>query len=148
MRRVGAGPSTNAGRMLLAGVAALALALALTVPGCSGGDDDDGPTGPTGPPDRVVLIIPNPSTIAADGSEVSELIINVMSLTGGPLDGAVVQLETDLGVFDETGTRDQQVSTDSHGLAFSGLRGDGQAGSATVTARSGGFTISVEIVLA
>jgi hypothetical protein len=123
---------------------AAALALTLTAPGCGGGNGD----GPTGPLDRIVFIIPNPSTIAADGSETSQLIIHVVTLvTGDPIEGAVVRLETDLGVFVDTGTRRHEVTTGGSGFADSALRGDGQAGTATVSARSGGFAIVVQIVL-
>jgi hypothetical protein len=135
-----AGPYASAGRALLV---AAALALTLTAPGCGGGNGD----GPTGPLDRIVFIIPNPSTIAADGSERSQLIINVVTLAGEPIEGAGVRLETDLGVFDDTGTRRHDVTTGSSGFAESELRGDGQAGTATVSARSGGFAIVVQIVL-
>lgn len=135
-------PYAAASRALLA--VAVALASVLAGPGCGGGGNDDGPTAPL---DRIVFVIPNPSTIAADGSETAQLIINVMTLAGAPFDGAVVRLETDLGVFVDTGTRNHEVTTGGSGFADSALRGDGQAGTATVTARSGGFSISVQIVL-
>jgi hypothetical protein len=136
-----AGSYASVGRALL--TVAVALASTLTAPGCGGGDGGD----PTGPPDRIVFIIPSPSTIAADGSETSQLIIHVVTLVGDPIDGAVVRLETDLGVFVDTGTRRHEVTTGSSGFATSALRGDGQAGTATVSARSGGFSISVQIAL-
>ncbi len=135
------GPYASVGRALLTTTAALALTL--TAPGCGGGGDD----GPTGPLDRIVFIIPNPSTIAADGSETSQLIIHVVTLVGDPIGGALVRLETDLGVFVDTGARRHDVTTDSSGFADSALRGDGRAGTATVSARSGGFSINVQIVL-
>lgn len=136
-----AGPYASVGRALL--TVAAALALSLTATGCGGGNGD----GPTGPPDRIVFVIPFPSTIPADGSDTSQLIINVLTLDGEPIDGADVRLETDLGVFVETGTRRHDVTTGSSGFAESELRGDGQAGTATVSARSGGFAIVVQIVL-
>jgi hypothetical protein len=85
------------------------------------------PVAPTG---SILRLSANPSRIDATGT--STITIQALRVNGNPVNpGTEVRLATDLGTIDPV------VYTDQDGVALATLRGDGRAGTATVSAYSG-----------
>ncbi len=85
---------------------------------------------PVSPVGAILRISANPTRIGTTGS--SAITIQVLRSNGNPVNpGTEVRLSTTIGRIDEV------VHTDNDGVARATLRGDGRAGTATISAYSG-----------
>ena len=101
------------------------LALCLLVIGLA--CDSASPVAPTG---TLLSISASPNEITANGT--STIRVTALRANGTPVNpGTIVRLDTTIGTIAE------QVETDEQGEARATLRGNGDIGTATVTARSG-----------
>jgi hypothetical protein len=102
---------------------AAALVAAVLVSACEEGT----PVSPTG---SILRISANPTRIATHGT--STVTIQALRSNGNPVNpGTEIRLSASIGTIDPV------VYTDRDGVATATLRGDGRAGTATVTAYSG-----------
>jgi adhesin/invasin len=88
---------------------------------------------PTAPSGSKLTVTANPTQISARGTST----IQVTALRAG---GLPVNPGTEIHMFTTLGTITEVVTTDANGLATATLQGTGQAGTAKVTASSGGST--------
>ena len=92
------------------------------------------------PSGTTMLLDASPPQTPANGS--TTITVLVADSTGAPLSGVEVQLLTTLGRFDVT-----RLHTDISGLATTTLRGDGRRGTATLTARLSGTSLTARITV-
>ena len=86
-----------------------------------------------------IAVTADPSTITADGGSTSTITAVVTDANGNPVAGAEVSFGTTLGTVDEIGT------TDANGVATATLTASTTAGTATVSATSGGASGSTDV---
>ena len=92
-----------------------------------GGCDEGTPVSPVG---TILHISANPTRIGTAGT--SAVTIQALRSNGNPVNpGTEIRLSTTIGRIDDV------VHTDNDGIAHATLRGDGRAGTATVSAYSG-----------
>lgn len=96
---------------------------------------------PVAPAGTLLSISASPSEISANGT--STIRVTALRANGTPVNpGTLVRLDTTLGSIDE------QVEIDDDGTATASLRGGGEIGTATVTARSGSAeAVTVEVMI-
>jgi hypothetical protein len=113
---------------------------------------------PTAPAGAKLCLSASPLQIGANGTSI--ITVTVLRSSGQPVNpGTEVRLETTAGSLEEIPSGTQAapaaskaatliVTTDERGIATARLRGDGTAGTAKVTARSGGaelVTLDVKV---
>lgn len=105
---------------------------------CSG--EGGGGGGPTTPDTRSLSLSAAPSSIGV--GEEALLTAVARNASGGALAGAVVSFSTQLGQLDAPAR-----TTDAQGRALARLRGAGQTGTASVTARIEGTSVSATVTV-
>jgi PKD repeat protein len=96
---------------------------------------------PVAPAGTLLSISASPSEITANGT--STIRVTALRANGTPVNpGTVVRFDTTLGSIDE------QAEVDDQGVARATLRGQGDIGTATVTARAGSAeTATVDVMI-
>lgn len=100
--------------------------------------DEGTPTAPTG---TILHVSANPTLIATTGS--SAITIQAVRSNGNPVNpGTEIRLSTTIGTIESV------VYTDDDGVAHATLHGNGQSGTATVSAYSGAVeAVTAEVVV-
>src|SRR5688572_9577847 len=106
---------------------------------CSG-EGGGGGGGPTAPDTRSLTLSAAPASIGV--GEEALLTAVARNASGSPLAGAIVSFSTQLGQLDAPSR-----TPDAQGRAFARLRGAGQTGTASVTARIDGTSISATVTV-